>query len=52
MLITYGGLEALAWWLAKPRVVKFYKWDEQSWWNFKADDLETWPKQLVEFEQY
>ena len=52
MLVTYGGLEALAWYLA-PRVVKFYKWDQQDWWNYNKDEpLDTWPKQLGDFVEY
>ena len=44
--VLLGGLEALAWYLA-PRVVKFYKWDQQDWWNY--DGVDTWPEQLGEF---
>ena len=41
-----AGFEALAWYLA-PRNVKFYKWDEQDWWNYNKEDApENWPKQL------
>ena len=46
-----GGLETLGWYLA-PRVVMFYKWKDQAWWNFQSDDLDTWPKQLGEFVDY
>merc|ERR1712060_369377 len=50
--IVMAGFEALAWWLA-PSNVKFYKWDEQPWWNY--NDKETpknWPSQLGEFVDY
>merc|ERR1712151_664216 len=50
--IILAGFEALAWWLA-PSNVKFYKWDEQPWWNY--NDKETpknWPSQLGEFVDY
>ena len=49
-----AGFEALAWYLA-PRNVKFYKWDEQDWWNYKKepedskDRMENWVDQLGEF---
>ena len=45
-MVVLGGLEALAWFLG-PRVVKFYKWDQQSWWNYDGPD--TWPDQLGDF---
>ena len=51
--IMIGGLEFLAWWLTKDRVVKFYKWNEQEWWNFNHDEQpDTWPKQLGDFVDY
>lgn len=47
-----AGFEALAWFLA-PRVVKFYKWDQQPWWNYDEDDVPaTWPYQLGDFVDY
>ena len=47
-----GAFECLAWFLA-PRVVKFYKWDEQSWWNFNNDDVPgVLPSQLGDFIEY
>merc|ERR1711881_123736 len=51
-VVVFGGLEFLAFYLA-PRVVTFYKWDAQSWWNYNADDVpDTWPSQLGEFVDY
>ena len=48
-----AGLEFLAWWLVKGRAVKFYRWDEQDWWNYKEDDApEIWPSQLGDFVDY
>ena len=44
--VLLGGLEGLAWYLA-PRTVKFYKWDQQDWWNY--DGVDTWPEQLGDF---
>ena len=50
--IVLGGLEALAWYLA-PGVVKFYKWDQQDWWNYNREDApDNWPKQLGDFVEY
>ena len=47
-----GGLEALAWYLA-PGNVKFYKWDEQDWWNYSSEDApDNWPAQLGDFVEY
>ena len=46
------ALEALAWFLA-PRVVKFYRWDRQEWWNYNEGSVpEVWPKQLGDFVDY
>ena len=53
MLIVYGGLEALAWYLASSGLVKFYRWDEQEWWNWNSEDSPSnWPSQLGEFVDY
>lgn len=51
--IVLAGFEALGLvWLA-PRVVKFYKWDQQDWWNYNKDDVpNVWPSQLGEFVDY
>ena len=47
-----GTGEVLAWWRA-PNVVKYYRWDEQSWWNYKKDEApQNWPEQLWDFEDY
>ena len=50
--VLMGGLEALAWYLA-PGTVKFYKWDQQTWWNYDSDDVPAvWPSQLGDFIDY
>ena len=47
-----AGLEVLAWYLA-PGNVKFYKWDQQEWWNYNAEDVpDVWPSQLGDFVDY
>jgi len=52
-VLWLGGLQFLAWWVTRERVVKFYKWDEQAWWNYNKDEVpQTWPKQLGEFVDY
>ena len=49
--ILMGGGQTLAWWLA-PSAVKFYKWDQQSWWNYNNDQVpDTWPDQLADWNQ-
>ena len=46
------GMEAIAWWQA-PSMVKFYRWDSQSWWNYSKDDApKNWPSQLGDFVDY
>ena len=53
LTLWVGGLEVLAWWLTMDKAVRFYKWNEQSWWNYNKDDApENWPKQLGEFVDY
>ena len=50
--IIVAGMEALAWFVA-PRATKFYKWQEQDWWNYNTDDVpKTWPSQLGDFVDY
>ena len=42
------GFEMLAFYLA-PRVIKFYKWRSQSWWNYNKEDApNNWPSQLAD----
>ena len=51
--IFLGGLQTLAWFVLQGRAVKFYKWDQQEWWNYDPEDVPgTWPKQLGEFVDY
>ena len=39
-----GGLQALAWFVLKGRAIKFYRWDQQQWWNYDPDDVPgSWP---------
>ena len=46
-LIWIGGLEALAWWFAGEGVVKYYRWEEQAWWNYTTEGApDNWPDQL------
>ena len=53
MMIFYGGFEVLAWWIAKTGLVKFYRWDEQEWWNWNSEDSpQNWPSQLGDFVDY
>merc|ERR1712060_1025227 len=53
--VYLGGLavgEGLARWIA-PDVVKFYRWDEQTWWNYNKEETpRNWPEQLWDFEDY
>ena len=50
-LVLMGG-EMIAWWLA-PKMVKFYRLDEQPWWNYnKEDSPQNWPEQLGDFASY
>ena len=52
-LVVLGGLEALAWWVATTGAVKFYKWEQQPWWNWSSEnDVSEWPKQLGKFVDY
>ena len=45
-----AGLEWLAYWFA-PRAVKFYKWNEQPWWNYNSEDApDNWPDQLADWD--
>ena len=48
------GLEFLGYWLIRSGAKKYYRWEEQSWWNFKQTNEynDTWPKQLGNFVDY
>merc|ERR1712110_985282 len=51
-MVVLAGLEALAYYLA-PGNVKFYKWDQQEWWNYNEEDApDNWPSQLGDFVDY
>ena len=44
--------QMVAWWQA-PNMIKFYKLDEQSWWNYtKEGSPQNWPDQLGDFASY
>ena len=50
--VVLAGGEALAWFLA-PRASKFYRWQEQDWWNYTKEEApENWPSQLGGFVSY
>ena len=51
--IVFAGLEILGWWITKGGVVKYYRWDEQSWWNYDPEEsADQWPKQLGDWVDY
>ena len=52
-VIFEGAFQALAWWLATSGAIKYYRWEQQEWWNYnKEDSPHNWPKQLGEFVDY
>ena len=51
--VFVGGCQFLGFYWLAPRVVKFYKFDQQDWWNYNKDEVpDVWPKQLGEFVDY
>ena len=44
--LLLGGCQMIAWFLA-PKVVKYYRWDEQEWWNYSREESpQNWPDQM------
>ena len=35
--LMLGGFQMIAWFIA-PYVVKYYRWDEQPWWNYSREE--------------
>ena len=50
MALTYSAVVALVEWgafMLREKTVKFYRWDEQSWWNYDPEDAPgNFPSQL------
>ena len=51
-LVGPGLIEFGAWWM-REKVVSFYRWNEQDWWNYDASEApKNFPAQLGEFVDY